>query len=88
MLCGPESDLDLTIDIDFQSANVNTIMERLGANSFSHFISLFPERRNREVQILRLLVSPALDSVITTKREIFNTQVPIVRCLIPSPVED
>ncbi|XP_065649345.1 uncharacterized protein LOC105846402 isoform X2 [Hydra vulgaris] len=75
-VCEPESDVDICIFAEqcVFSSNIFPIQMRLHMNDFSN--------DEKEKHILQFVISRALDSVVSSKREVLDAKIPIIKCVI------
>ncbi|XP_065649354.1 uncharacterized protein LOC100214913 isoform X3 [Hydra vulgaris] len=75
-VCEPESDVDICIFAEqcVFSSDIFPLQMQLRMNEFCH--------DEKEKHILQFVISRALDSVVSSKREILDAKIPIIKCVI------
>ncbi|XP_065649338.1 uncharacterized protein LOC105846434 isoform X3 [Hydra vulgaris] len=72
-VCEPESDVDICI---------SAVQSVFLSNIFPPQMKFLMNKLEKEKHILEFVISRALESVSSSKREVLNTKIPIVKCTI------
>ena len=75
-VCEPESDLDICVfaEQDVYSSNIFPIQIKVRINELSDV--------EKEKYVLQFVVSQALDSVVSSKKEVLDAKIPIIKCVV------